>query len=656
MQPLISSVEQAQSEGLLMPSAAENLIVWLRSEFLPQWARESLRELITESQWTELNDRFYQNLSFGTGGMRSRTIAKLPTKAEIGTGTAEAPEHTAVGSNTLNDFNVVKATIGLYHYCTNSMDTFFDHWEVPKLVIAHDVRFFSRHFCELVAATWQQLGGQAYIFDGPRSTPQLSFTIRHIKADAGVVITASHNPSHDNGFKAYFRDGAQMVSPHDQRVVEAYNRVPNETMGEFLRKTALPKVTTLSLLIDDAYIQALDDIVIDKDILATHPPKVAYSAIHGTGGLITVPLLRKYGVDVISVGDQMHMDPRFPTVTSPNPENKEALALVVQQAIKSEAEAALATDPDGDRMAVAILDGQRPIYLSGNLIGSILAEYRLTRMQELGWIPQNGSSSVAIIKTFVTTPLQSAIAQRHGVKCIDTLTGFKWIGEKLMEYEAVLHKQLRGKEGIALDYNRTVHAKRVELLQKHSTFYAFGGEESYGYLASDRVRDKDANAACLMICEWLAFLKKNYMTPLQYIDQLYLKYGYYTEDQLNIVCEGAKGMRKIKNILASYRTRPPHKIGNAQVSRFVDFGKETVCDADNKVIPKQDFYFLYLDNGYSYAVRGSGTEPKLKFYLFAHEHVVDSESLSHARDEAVKKIEALKEALKADAERRSEEF
>ncbi|MET0261918.1 MAG: phospho-sugar mutase, partial [Rariglobus sp.] len=477
----LSAIQAAGQAGKLLPETVKNLTAWLDAS-LPAWAISSIDELTTSGAWEELNNRFYRDLEFGTGGIRGRTIGFTPTAAETGVlGEQGTPAFAAIGSNILNDFTLARATIGLFRY-TKKYLTAAGRAEAPSLVIAHDVRHFSRHFTELAASIWTELGGNAYIFEGPRSTPQLSFSVRYLRAHAGVVITASHNPPHDNGFKAYFEDGAQVVSPHDKGIVTEVNAVPLAGLTAFLTKN-LTRVVTLGRPADDAYLAVASKAAIDLSVFKKTKLKVAFTNIHGTGGVMSVPLLVHAGADVHEVKEQVAFDARFPTVKSPNPENAEALKLAVELAEKNNFDVVMATDPDCDRMGVAVrgTDGKQHL-LTGNQIGALLAEYRLTKYKELGIIPAAGSQSVAIVKTYVTTSLQDAIGQGHGVKVINTLTGFKWIAAKIRGYEEQLKGALLKEQGIALDYDATPFETRVKLLQKYSTFYAFGCEESYGYL------------------------------------------------------------------------------------------------------------------------------------------------------------------------------
>jgi phosphoglucomutase len=288
--------------------------------------------------------------------------------------------------------------------------------------------------------------------------------------------------------------------------------------------------------------------------------------------------------------------------------------------------------------------------LTGNQIGALLAEYRLMSYKKLGWIPAAGSLRACIIKTFVTTQLQDAVGHGHGVKVINTLTGFKWIAAKMRKYE----DQLRAAMGAGFDYEAASLEQRAQLMQQHATFYAFGCEESYGYLPNDFVRDKDGNAACLMFTELCAWVKGRGLTVPEYLDEIYLKYGFYLEGVINIYYEGASGNAKIKRILENYRAKPPQAFGDVKVTKFQDFGREKIVDADGDTIPTQDLYVVSLSNGYSFAARGSGTEPKMKFYLFANEKVGSEAELSAVKTRVKSALDALSKLIEADAKARAE--
>jgi len=645
----VERARAAEAAGHIMPSAAGNIAAYLSAN-LPAWAESSIGELLEAKAWGELNDRFYRELEFGTGGIRGRTIGMVTTESEKGTpGAFSVPEHAAVGSNMLNDFTLVRAVIGLFRYTREYLDGQGDG-AAPRLVIAHDIRFYSRHFCELAASIWVRLGGEAFIFDGPRPTPQLSFSVRHLRAHAGAVITASHNPPHDNGFKAYFVDGAQVIPPHDKGIVAKVGAVPLGDVSEFLHKD-LARVTTLGPEVDNAYLEVASTAVVDQAMLTAAGLKVVFTNIHGTGIVHAVPLLIHSGCKVFPVKEQMTFDPRFPTVKSPNPENAEALAMAVATANARSCDVVMATDPDCDRMGVAVRGRSGTMeLLTGNQIGSLIAEYRLTKYKELGWIPKGGSPSACIIKTFVTTQLQDAIGRGHGVKVIDTLTGFKWIAAKIGVYE----ERLKAAMGPGWNYDKTPFAERAALLLRHSTFYVFGTEESYGYLPNDYVRDKDGNAACLMFAELCAWVAGQGMTVPEYLDTLYLKYGFYLEDTINIYYEGASGSAKIARILGSYRASRPPAFGDVRVDAFQDFGRERIVDADGDEIPKQDLYVVSLSNGYRFAARGSGTEPKMKFYLFASDKVAAASDLPAVKAGVRAELTRLKALIEADARARAE--
>ena len=651
---IIKKIEAAGAAGSLLESTVVNLKKWASADFLPSWAGASIVELVENSEWDELNDRFYQNLAFGTGGIRGRTIGSVPAAAETGTlSEMGSPEHAAVGSNVLNDFNLVRATIGLFRYTKQYLKE-SGSYDLPRFVIAHDVRHFSRHFCELAASTWCKLGGQALIFEGPRSTPQLSFAVRQNNATCGAVITASHNPPHDNGFKVYFDDGAQVVSPHAEGIVDLVNLVELSEVPAFLNIDLEP-VISLGAADDAAYLELLKEMVIDNEVMQKEAPQIVFSPIHGTGAISSVPALKALGVKVIEVPEQMVQDARFPTVQSPNPENAEALAMAIAKANEVGADVVVATDPDADRMGVAVRDRSgEMVLLTGNQIGTIMAEYRISVLKDAEVIPEDGGDNTVLIKTFVTSPMQEAVADWHGLKTINTLTGFKWIGEKLAGYEAQMKARLLEEEGTAVDYDACDIWTRADLLLDYSTYFVFGGEESYGYLATDKLRDKDANAAVIMFCEVAAYLKAQEMTFPEFLDSLYLQHGYYEEKTINIYYEGAAGSQKIKNILESYRSGAPKAFGDVKVSGFTDFGKDEIIDADGQKIPPQDFYFLELSNGYSFAVRGSGTEPKIKFYVFGRSEVLDPEDLIKVKAVAAVEMQSVLAAIEADARVRAE--
>jgi phosphoglucomutase len=644
-----ASIAAAVREGKLLPSAAEAIAAFGRAP-LPDWARASLEELVGSGAWSELNDRFYRQLEFGTGGMRGRTIGVAMTAAERGSAAAgETPAHAAVGTAMMNDLTLLRATVGLYRYVERYVHA-RNASVRPRLIVAYDVRHFSAHFCALAASAWTRLGGQAFIFDGPRPTPQLSYTVRWLGAHAGAVITASHNPPHDNGFKVYFEDGGQIVPPHDRGIVEEVNAAALEDLIPLL-EVQLEGVKVLGRLADDAYLAIAAKSAIDPELVRRTRLRVAYSSLHGTGSVHVLPLLLHAGCDLCAVGSQLVFDPQFSTVKSPNPEYAEALKLVLELAAREGCDAVMATDPDCDRMGAAVRNRAGALeLLSGNQIGALLADYRLTQAKARGWIPERGSDRACLIKTFVTSQLQDAIARAHGVKVVNTLTGFKWIAARLGLYE----QKLRSAMGPDFDYEAIPFERRMRLQMEHGTFFVFGGEESYGYLGNDYLRDKDGNAACLMFAELCSWVKSRGLTVPEYLDEIFLRCGFYLEGVINIYYEGASGSAKIQRILESYRADPPRAFGPSAVTEFRDFGREDVIDADGEKIPRQDLYFVTLGAGASFAARGSGTEPKMKFYLFAHEEVADAARLPEVKKRVKETLESLGALIEADAKRRAE--
>ncbi|MEN9661227.1 MAG: hypothetical protein RL324_176 [Verrucomicrobiota bacterium] len=642
-------VRKAAAGGQILPSTAENIAAFLGAG-LPPWAQSAVDELVARAAWSELNDRFYRYLEFGTGGMRGRTIGVVAASAEIGTLDASgAPEHAAIGSNVLNDFTLIRAVIGLFRYTQRYLLS-KGITDRPRFVIAHDVRHFSRHFTELAASTWTQLGGEAWIFDGPRPTPQLSFSVRSLHAHTGVVITASHNPPHDNGFKAYFDDGGQVVPPHDTGIVAEVNKVPLAELGAYLTPK-LSGVKTLGREADDAYLSVASKAVLDPAMLRAARLNVTFTNIHGTGGIHAVPLLLHAKCEVYQPHEQVAFDGQFPTVKSPNPENPEALTLALAVAEAKGSDVVLATDPDADRMGCAVRNrAGRLELLSGNQVGALMADYRLMKLKQLGLIPAAGSERVCIVKTFVTTQLQDAVGRYHGVRVINTLTGFKWIAAKMRGYE----EKVRAAQGPDFDYDALPLARRAELAQEHGSFYAFGCEESYGYLPNDFVRDKDGNAACLMMAEVCAWVKGRGLTVPEYLDEIYARCGYYAEAVINLYYEGASGNAKIRRILDTYRAAPPRDFGGVAVTKFEDFGRQDLHDADGELIPKQDLYIVTLANGISFAARGSGTEPKMKFYIFAGAPSRPAAELPEVKTAVRAELERSKALIEADAKRRAE--
>jgi phosphoglucomutase len=606
MSALPEILTAAVANGSLLESAKTNITALLGGT-TSDIALRAIEELVHAEAWEELNDRFFKTLAFGTGGLRGRTIGRVVTQVEQGIGGPNGrPEHPCVGTATMNFYNLSRAVRGLIAYSKQCAGPS----RKPVLVFAHDTRHFSRDFAEFCAKVCADLGCDAYLFEGARSTPQLSFAVRELRADAGVVLTASHNPAHDNGFKAYFNDGAQIVDADAEGIVREVNAISSE-FYEVLPETARGKVTILGAEMDALYVTRLKTLLLKPSLLDGASTKIVFTNLHGTGGHINVPMLREFGFEVLTVPEQDVQDGRFPTVESPNPENGPALKMAIDLAEESGAEIVIGTDPDADRMGVAVRDAAgKMVLLTGNQIGSLMAWYRLKTCFELGWLTNANRNRALLVKTYVTTELQHAIADGFGVGIVDTLTGFKYIAAKLRKYEEAIPADKKG------DYRSLTEAQTRALRLEYSRFFVFGGEESYGYLGSDAVRDKDANGAALMFAEVAAYAKSVGKTLPELMDDIYTEYGYYLEIGKSLVLEGADGAAKIQALANSYAENPPEIVDGSAVVRVRDFAKQDLFDQEGDLLPKEKMLFVDLADGRSFAVRPSGTEPKIKFYLF----------------------------------------
>jgi phosphoglucomutase len=647
---LNSKIERAAADQQLMESAAKNirtLLAGARSDLYLQ----AVEELAEAHEWPELNDRFYQTLAFGTGGLRGRTIGKIVTEAERGSSREdEPPEFPCVGTNAMNFFNISRATRGLIAYLHD--------WNQrnkisakPKIVIAHDPRFFSKEFAEQAAKVAADNGCDACVFDGPRSVPELSFAVRYLKASAGIVITASHNPPYDNGYKVYFSDGAQVIEPHASGIIAKVNAITTKTFTP-LPKDRQGRVKTIGKEIDDAYMERLGTLILAPRVIGEAKSlRIIYTPLHGTGSVIIKPMLKRLGFNFTVVPKQDRFDGRFPTVKSPNPENAQALTMAIDLAEKENADLVVATDPDCDRMGAAVRakDGKMKL-LTGNQIGSLLAYYRTKTLFDQGILNKKNAARAVIIKTFVTTDLQKAIAEHYGLRCVETLTGFKYIGAKLGKYERAIPEKLRQKY-VDLSEDET---RRLRLDQ--SSFYVFGGEESYGYSGADFVRDKDGNGAVIMFCEVAAYAKSRGQTVDQLLDEIFATFGYFVEKNGSLVFEGAEGANKIARLAESYATDPLSEVLGSKVMSIRNFETDEIKDVEGDEIPKEKMSIFELDDGTRIAVRPSGTEPKIKYYLFAQRRPkkgkFDSAELKQIKAEVGEKLDRLWDWLQKDAQSR----
>ena len=644
---LDSSIERAVARGQLMQSTAKNIRTLLSGAQTDLYLR-SVNELASRAAWPEVNDRFYQTLAFGTGGLRGRTIAKIVTTVERGNaGEDERPQFPCVGTNAMNFFNINRATRGLVAYLHdwNRREKISAR---PRLVIAHDPRFFSKEFAELAAKVAAKNGCDTCVFEGPRSVPELSFTVRYLKASAGIVITASHNPPYDNGYKVYFSDGAQVIEPHASGIIAKVNAITTESFTP-VSKDQQGKVSTIGKDIDQAYMRRLETLILDPLMIREAKLlRIIYTPLHGTGSVIIKPILTRLGFNFQVVPEQDRFDGRFPTVKSPNPENAEALTMAINLAQKEDADLVVATDPDCDRMGAAVRakDGQMKL-LSGNQTGSLLAWYRIKTLFDKGVLNTHNVSRAVIIKTFVTTDLQKAIADYYGLRCVETLTGFKYIGAKLGKYERAIPEQLRQ------NYAHLTEHETRRLRLAHSSFYVFGGEESYGYSGADFVRDKDGNGAVIMFCEVAAYAKSRGQTVDELLDEIFAQFGYFAEKTNALVFEGAEGANKIARLIESYSASPFLEVLGSRVIGIKNFERDMVEDVEGDLVPKEKMSIFELEDGTRIAVRPSGTEPKIKYYLFAQcrpeNGKFDPAELTRIKAQVGEKLDRLWDWLQKDA-------
>lgn len=629
---LSETLQSAVNSGELLPASLENINALLAASDNPVY-RASIEELATAGQWAELNDRFFQALKFGTGGLRGRTIGKIVTKAERGEAPADQrPDHPCVGTNAMNFYNVSRATRGLVKYIKDWRENARLGGK-PSIVFSHDTRHFSSEFAKRCAQIAIENGADVYLFDGCRATPEMSFAVRQLRADAGVMLTASHNPAHDNGYKVNFNDGAGIVEPHATGIIKEVNALKDEGY------TALPeaeqgKLTTLGDDMDQQYLARVETMMLQPELLKQEKAKnlkIVFTALHGTGGVLVPVLLKKLGFNFLTVPEQDVRDGRFPTVKSPNPENASALQMAVDLANKEGADIIIGTDPDCDRMGVGVRDASgKMVLLTGNQVGSLMGWYRIKTMIDLGILNESNKANAVLLKTFVTSPMQDAIAAKYGIKCVNTLTGFKWIGAKLAQYESRLPADI-------LKTYRDLNAADSRAARlKHTTFLVFGGEESYGYMGDDFSRDKDGNGAVVMFAELAAYAASKGLTVAGLLDEVYSEVGYFLEVNQSKVFEGAQGAAQIAKLADSYGSNPPKEVDGSAVTRVRDFRKDVIQDEEGETISKEKMLFVDLADGRSFAVRPSGTEPKIKYYMFGRSVPEGGQKMSAAELAAAK--------------------
>jgi phosphoglucomutase len=648
MEDLNERLTSAVKLGHLLESSKHNISNFLQANPNPLYL-ESVNELSLSGNWEELNDRFFKQLAFGTGGLRGRTIGKTVTCAEQADGAGnDRPRFACVGTNAMNDYNVTRATRGLVSYLSQWVEKKGSSGRV-KIVFCHDTRHFSRDFAELCTKIAADMGAEAFLFDSQRATPVMSFAIRQMNCHAGVMITASHNPSHDNGYKVNFADGAAIIPPHTDGIIakvnaivsESYDPLPTEERGS---------VTEVPSAIDDQYLERVKDLLLQPQLVRDNNTlRIVFTALHGTGGVHAPLLLRELGFQCTTTPEQDVPDGRFPTVKSPNPENASSLRMAIDLAEQTGAEIVMGTDPDCDRLGVAVRNssGEMSI-LTGNQIGSLLLYYRLKILCEKEILNSSNLQNAVVIKTFVTTELQSAIAEKFGVNVVNTLTGFKYIGQKLAQYERALPPE------ILSNYRALGVADARHAQLSSGTFFVFGGEESYGYLACDFTRDKDGNGAVVLFAETAAYAKSLGKSIPDLLDDIYQEFGYYIEKNVSRVFEGAEGAAEINRLAASYVLEPPVECDGSPVRKITNFRTGDITDSEGDKIPKEQMLFIELEDSRRFAVRPSGTEPKIKFYLFGHTEAeeITPENLPSVKANASSRIDSLWTWLQGDINNR----
>lgn len=534
----------------------DKINTWLSSNY-DQPTKDEITRLQKEHP-EELEDAFYKDLEFGTGGLRGIM---------------------GVGTNRMNKYTVGMATQGYANYLKKSFS------EV-KVAIAHDSRNHSREFAEIVANIFAANGVKVYLFESLRPTPELSFAIRYFHCQGGVVCTASHNPKEYNGYKAYWDDGGQLVPPHDENVIKEVEKIKG--LDDVKWEGGEKNITIIGKDVDDEYIKMVKGLSVNPDVCKSqHDLKIVYTPIHGSGIMVVPQALKAYGFDNVHiVEEQATPDGNFPTVVYPNPEEKQTMSIGLKKAKELDADILLGTDPDGDRVGIGVKNHKGEwVLMNGNQTALIVFNYMIEARKMKGTAQPNDM----VIKTIVTTDLIDRIAEANGVKCYNVLTGFKWIAELIKEKE--------GREN-----------------------YIVGGEESFGLMIGDKVRDKDAESATAMICEIAAYEKSKGKNIFSKLVDLYIQYGFYKEDLISITKKGMNGTREISQMMQGFRDNPPRQINGCDVVQLLDYqeqvSKNLKTGESAKIsLPKSNVLQFILSDGTKISARPSGTEPKIKFYF-----------------------------------------
>lgn len=570
-------------------NAVVNAEKWLNSS-IDETIKKEVRSLM-ENNVEEFNDAFYKTLSFGTGGLRGVM---------------------GIGTNRMNTVVVSMSTQGFANYIKEQNK---DKQEI-KVVIAFDSRNNSKDFATITAKVFAANGFKVYLFENIHPTPLLSFAVRELKCDAGVMLTASHNPKEYNGYKAYWNDGGQLVFPHDENVISRVNAITDISQVKVQQDMA--GITILGDDFDQIYFEKIKTLSLAEEGLEKYKNiRIAYTPLHGTGYKMVPQALGVFGFhDVVSEPQQSIPDGNFPTTVSPNPEERAALELGLKLMEEKNADILLATDPDADREALTIRDNNgKPMLLNGNQTATLITYYLLRRYQELNKLKGNEF----IIKTVVTSELIKVLADKYGVKCYDVLTGFKWIADKILETE--------GKEQ-----------------------YIGGGEESYGYLIGDFVRDKDSLSTCCILAEMCAWAKLHNKTIYDILLEIYDEFGYYQEGLVSVVRKGKTGAEEIQQMMTNFRNNPPVTIIGQKVVKINDYELQVSKDLVNNTateltLPKSNVLQFFLEDGSKISVRPSGTEPKIKFYFGVRTEYNNGEDFNVLLAQSEQKIENIKKEL-----------
>lgn len=580
----------------LEPNVMTKVSSWLNGDYDID-TKQSIQQLIDEGNDTELTDAFYKDLEFGTGGLRGL----------IG-----------IGSNRMNRYTVGTATQGLANYLNKAFPN-----EEKSVAVAYDSRIKSDEFAKIIADIFSANGISVYLFEGLRPTPELSFAIRLLGCKSGVVVTASHNPKEYNGYKAYWNDGSQVVAPHDANIINEVNAIQSIDQVKFDGDSS--KITKIGTEVDEKYINHILSLSISKGALERQKDlKIVYTPLHGTGVTLVPQLLAKMGFEAVTIIEEQ-AEPKgngqFPTVVYPNPEESEAMSKAVEKAKEIDADLVMGTDPDSDRVGIAVKNHHGEIQLlNGNQTASVLIYYLLNAWKDAGKL----TGTQFVCKTIVTTDLIDKMAAAYDVKCYNTLTGFKYIAQVIREKE--------GKEQ-----------------------FIGGGEESYGYLIGDAVRDKDAIASCAMIAELTAYAKDKGLSLFDMLMEIYKQFGFYYEGLISLTKKGKSGADEIQQMMADFRANPPKSIAGSPVVRMDDYKALTTTDfksGNTASIPSGEMGIepsnvlqFFTEDGTKFTCRPSGTEPKIKFYVGVRAALEKNEDFDSVYASLKEKVKAIGEEL-----------